>query len=54
MVLELDEEDRAVLVQLLREAVTRERIFPLSPPVLKRGQDILARLESKGVSVNVC
>lgn len=44
--IELSDEDRAVLIELLREAVSRDRIFPLPPHVIARARAILDRLEA--------
>jgi putative SOS response-associated peptidase YedK len=42
----LSDEERALLVELLREAVARDRIFPLPPHVIARAKVILERLEA--------
>jgi len=47
--IDLSDEDRAVLVDLLREAITRDRIFPLPPIVVTRAKAILERLEAGGL-----
>jgi hypothetical protein len=44
--IDLSDEDRAVLVELLREVISRERIFPLPPHVIARAKAILDRLEA--------
>ena len=44
--IDLSDEDRAVLVELLRETINRQRIFPLPPPVVARAKAILERLEA--------
>lgn len=46
--IDLSDEERAVLVDLLREAVARDRIFPLPPRVIARAKAILERLEASG------
>jgi hypothetical protein len=43
--IDFSDEDRAVLVELLREAITRDRIFPLPPHVIARAKAILERLD---------
>jgi hypothetical protein len=42
---DLTEDDRAILAELLRETINRDRIFPLPPLVLDRAKAILARLD---------
>jgi hypothetical protein len=44
--IDLSDEDRAVLADLLREAITRDRIFPLPPRVIAHAKAILERLEA--------
>ena len=44
--IDFSDEDRAVLVDLLREAITRDRIFPLPPHVLARATAVLEQLEA--------
>jgi hypothetical protein len=44
--IDLSDEDRAVAVELLREAITRDRIFPLPPHVMARAKAILEQLEA--------
>ena len=46
--IDLSNEDRAVLVELLREAITRDRVFPLPPIVMTRAKAILEALEAGG------
>jgi hypothetical protein len=44
--IELSDEDRALLGELLREAINRERVFPLPPDVIARAKAILERLDA--------
>jgi len=44
--IDLCDQDRAILVELLREAVNRERMFPLPPLVIARAKAILDQLDS--------
>jgi hypothetical protein len=46
--IDLSDEERAVLVELLREAIARDRIFPPPPHVIARAKAILERLEASG------
>jgi hypothetical protein len=44
--IDLSDEERAVLIDLLREAIARDRIFPLAPHVIARAKATLERLEA--------
>ena len=44
--IDLSDEDRAVLVELLREAINRDRLFPLPAHVITRAKAILEQLEA--------
>lgn len=44
--IDLTDEDRAVLIDLLRETINRDRLFPLPPHVIARAKAILERLEA--------
>ena len=46
--IDLSDEDIAVLIDSLQEAITRDRVFPLPPHVVERLRAILERLKAAG------
>jgi hypothetical protein len=46
--IDLSDQDIAVLIESLQEAIARDRVFPLPPPVVERLKGILERLRAAG------